>query len=875
MKTLQRPLARYGLAVAALVVATVLRWVLDPYLGQGVTFSTYFAAVAIVGLYAGVGPAVFTLLVGGLLAESLFLSSRDQMAFGPPELWASILLFYLAAALIVLLVLRLRASMLSVGESRREIEDREDLLRRITDAAPMLFAYLDRNLRYRYVSAGYAQWFGEPVEAICGRPVQTLVGEAAYRFIEPQLQRALAGETVEFERDVPLAKAGTRFLRVRFFPVRRGGQIEGVSAVIVDLSERRRLDERDAHLAAIVTTAQEAIITKDLDGKVTSWNPGAERVYGYTAEEMVGASIECLTAPGRQSETAWISDEARAGRAIDGYETVRRHKDGRLIDILLSAAPIRDPEGRVTAVAAIERDITERKQAEAALRVSEARLQAIIDNSPVVLFIKDLQGRYILANRSYLELFKTTADELLGLTDRERALPAEAVAQMQANDRKVIESGEPHDFEESAEIDGESRTYVSTKFPLRDAQGNIYAVCGISTDITDQKRQQEALRENDRRKDQFLSMLAHELRNPLAPIANAVQVLRMEGVEPGGRVAWAAGVIERQAAHLTHLVDDLLDIARINRGRIQLRRAPVEVGAVLRRSADHARPRFEARGVTLEVALPQEALVVDADEGRLVQVVDNLLDNAAKYTERGGTVHLSLERDADRLNIRVRDSGIGIEPSYLPRIFDLFEQADASLDRSGGGLGLGLNLVKRLVEMHGGSVAAHSDGLGQGSEFVLSLPLAKLERPPAACSAALPVAAPRRVLLIEDNADVAQSMEMLLATLGHEVRIASTGHDGIAQAQAFRPHVVLTDLGLPDISGFEVARALRAALGSGARLVAVSGYGQEEYRARSKEAGFDEHLVKPPTLEALTRTLAAAPEGHPGEPDQRASGDSS
>jgi PAS domain S-box-containing protein len=526
----------------------------------------------------------------------------------------------------------------------------------------------------------------------------------------------------------------------------------------------------------------------------------------------------------------------------------------------VSAAPIRDGRGRVTGIATIERDVTERKRVERARRTSEARLQAIIDNSPVVLFIKDLEGRYFLVNHSYVELFDTTVERMLGITDYDR-FPAEVAERYRRNDLAVVESGTAHKFEETAEIGGETRTFLSTKFPLRDDNGEIYAVCGIATDITEETRRHEQLKDLDKRKDQFLSMLAHELRNPLAPIANAAQLIRLEADGLSPRVAWAGEVIERQARHLTRMVDDLLDIARFNTGRVQLRRDLVDMVELVQQAVEDLRSRFDAAGVALTVSLPPVPMLVDADSARMVQVIDNLLDNAAKYTDAGGCASLALEPLDGECLLRVRDTGIGIDRAHLGNVFDLFEQVDESLDRSSGGLGLGLNLVKRMVELHGGTVTAHSEGRGRGSEFRVRLPLAGGEPPrPAEPDGARERQGPgRRVLVIEDNPDTARSMEMLLEVLGHDVQVARSGNEGLTMAADRQPELVLVDLGLPDIDGYAIARTLRERFGNRIRLVALTGYGQAEHRRRTSEAGFDDHLLKPLSMDVLNRVLATAP----------------
>jgi two-component system CheB/CheR fusion protein len=367
----------------------------------------------------------------------------------------------------------------------------------------------------------------------------------------------------------------------------------------------------------------------------------------------------------------------------------------------------------------------------------------------------------------------------------------------------------------------------------------------------------------DRRKDEFLAMLAHELRGPLAPISNAVQIIKSCD-DDRATVEKARGMVERQVQHLSRIVDDLLDVSRVTKGKLTLRKAPVEVATVVARAIEMSRPLLDARGHELAVTLPREPLWVRADVTRLAQVVGNLLNNAAKYTAPRGHIRLSVEPAAGQVVVRVRDDGMGIPADLLPRVFDLFTQGENSLARSEGGLGIGLTVVKSLVEMHGGTVTAQSDGPGQGSEFEVRLPL--LERKPAAAVAAAaggpPVgrrAASRRVLVVDDNVDAAESLATVLRIAGHEVRTTHDGGAALTAAEAFRPQVVLLDIGLPQMDGYEVARRLRARPGlEKALLVAVTGYGQEEDRCRAEEAGFDAHLVKPADLAALHRLLAGS-----------------
>ncbi|MFN7134382.1 MAG: ATP-binding protein, partial [Myxococcales bacterium] len=362
----------------------------------------------------------------------------------------------------------------------------------------------------------------------------------------------------------------------------------------------------------------------------------------------------------------------------------------------------------------------------------------------------------------------------------------------------------------------------------------------------------DELREADRRKDEFLAMLAHELRNPLAPIKSGLDLLRLEFGE-----SEVVEVMSEQVGHVVRLVDDLLDVSRILRGKVELKKGPTDVAAVARRAAEAVRPRAEAHRQRLVVSVPEEPLRLEADPVRLTQVVTNLLHNASKYTDDGEEIRLSVSREGGEAVVTVADTGIGIAAELLSRVFDLFTQADQALDRSQGGLGIGLTVVKSLVEMHGGRVAAASEGAGRGSTFTVRLPIVESSAEAARADAG-PGAGRRRVLVVDDNVPAATLLGRLLGKLGgHEVRLAHDGAAAVAEAESFRPDLILLDIGLPKMDGYEVARRLRGRPElDGALLVALTGYGTAEDRRRSLEAGFDDHLVKPPDVEMLRRVLA-------------------
>jgi PAS domain S-box-containing protein len=485
----------------------------------------------------------------------------------------------------------------------------------------------------------------------------------------------------------------------------------------------------------------------------------------------------------------------------------------------------------------------------------------------------DIKGRVVLLN--------AVAQGLTGWTQEQaERQPLEAVFRIvHEQTRAAAESPIVRVFREGTVVglanhtillarDGAERPIEDSAAPIQDERGDIAGVVLIFRDVTERRRAEAAreraeaaLKEADRRKDEFLAMLAHELRNPLAPLRNALHILQLAGDDPG-LTAQAREVMERQIEHLVRLVDDLLDVSRIMRGRIELRKEPVELATVVNRAVETSQPGIEAEGHELTVSLPPEPLWLDGDLVRLAQVVSNLLNNAVKYTERGGKICLTGGREGDGAVLRVRDTGIGIAPEVLPQIFDMFVQADRRTKNAQGGMGIGLTLVRRLVEMHGGRVEAHSAGPGRGSEFVVWLPLrggsdgepARGKQPERSPAAGLES---RRVLVVDDSPDAADTLAMLLRLEGQEVRVAYDGPSALAAAEAAPPDIAFLDLGMPTMDGYELARRMRARQElRTVRLVAVTGWGQDEDRRRTREAGFDEHLVKPVERESLHQLLA-------------------
>src|SRR5579883_2100153 len=617
------------------------------------------------------------------------------------------------------------------------------------------------------------------------------------------------------------------------------------------------------------------------DGRILAGNRAVEGKFGVSAHALKGRSLADVAAEPPGEVDHYLRLCARSRSLVVGAMVL--HGDGGGIACRTEGCVLRPRSEGSDAVlmlrlipksSAVEqfvalnqrieelgREIQRRQRAEAALRESEEKLQLLADTIPQLAWMARPDGHIFWYNRRWYEYTGTTPEQMEGWGWQAVHDP-EVLPRVLERWKGSIANGEPFDMVFPLRgADGQFRPFLTRVNPLRDEQGHILYWFGTNTDISEIKRMEEALREADRRKDEFLATLAHELRNPLAPIGNSLQILKMPRVD-AATVQQTRAMMERQVQHLVRLVDDLLDVSRVMRGKIELRREPVELATVVARAVETAQSLIEVQGHRLEISVSNESLLLDADSVRLAQVVGNLLTNAAKYTEANGRIWLTAERVGGEAVLKVRDSGIGIAPDMLPHVFELFVQVDHAATRSQGGLGIGLTLVKNLVEMHGGRVEAHSDGLGKGCEFVVRLPLLVRERPEpvAERNGEPPQDTPRpghRLLVVDDNQDAADSLATLLRLQGPEVRVAYSGMAAVEMTKTYTPDVVFLDIGMPGMDGYEVARRLRQTPGLGKTLLAaLTGWGQQEDRRRTAEAGFDHHLVKPPEPKALERLLS-------------------
>ncbi|MEP7058813.1 MAG: PAS domain-containing protein [Caldimonas sp.] len=628
----------------------------------------------------------------------------------------------------------------------------------------------------------------------------------------------------------------------------------------------------------VLAQIEDAVLAFDNDDHVMFMNAAAERQYRRSVSETLGHSklelyAETWPDSGLEAASRQHLETTGAYRA----HTIHRRNDGGAMHVESTVSRLRDADGRPSGTLAVIRDISERVAAEQTLRAAtealarrERQFSTLVENSPDILtrFDRDLRHRYV---SPIIERYTgRSPSEFLGKSHAEVGMPEELCAMWGAALRKVFETGQVGRNRFSITSIADTESFFDARLvPEFGADGRVESVLSIASDVTEheladaaRRVAEEALREADRRKDEFLATLAHELRNPLAPIRNAIEIMHLTR-EPGVH-ANARSIIERQVRQMVHLVDDLLDVSRISQGKVDLRRQLVDVAALVEAAVETSRPLIDAAGHELTIRLPApRTLMVDADVTRLTQIIANLLNNAAKYTPQGGRIEVGAERDDGFAVIGVQDSGLGIPPEMLPRVFDMFAQVDRSLERAQGGLGIGLALVKTLVELHGGSVQVQSAGRGQGSSFKVRLPLAAAAAPWPDPAAPLPlqtrVATDLQVLIVDDNVDSAESLASVLEALGYRTR---TAHDGVVAtraAEAFRPAVALLDIGLPGLSGHDVARHIRAQpWGAEMLLVALSGWGQLDDRRRSKEAGFDHHFVKPVDIDALSDLLQQA-----------------
>jgi PAS domain S-box-containing protein len=780
------------------------------------------------------------------------------------------------------------------------VEDIENYAQNIVDTIREPLLILDATLRVQSANRAFYQTFQVSASETEGRLIYEL-GNGQWdipdlrTLLEDIVPKSSMFDDFELEHSFPVI--GRRFMLLNARKLQAGQHGELLVLAMEDVTARKKAEEdlinSGALQNAIFNSANFSSIATDEKGVIQIFNVGAERMLGYEAAEVmnkitpadISDPLEVIArAKALSSElqtTITPGFEAlvfKASRGIeDIYELSYIRKDGTRFPAIVSVTALRDAQENIIGYLLIGTDNTARKQVEAERMLLDQRVRdqqfytrSLIESNIDALITTDPRGIISDVNKQMEELTGCTRDELIGAPFKDYFTNPEFA---EAGIKLVLAEGKVTDYELTARARDGTQTIVSynaTTFYDRDRK--LQGVFAAARDVTERSRlekqmqlQAAELSDLHRRKDEFLAMLSHELRSPLAPISNAVQMLGMQRNNENSLQKEARGIIERQTDQLQHLVDDLLEVSRITTGMVQLRMVSVAVGDIIRSALETVSPLILQRGHKMNVMIPTERIWLHADAARLEQVLVNLLTNAAKYTDPNGTIWLSAEQSGAECILRVKDTGVGITPELLPCIFDLFTQAERSLDRSQGGLGIGLALVQQLTELHGGRVEVFST-LRQGSEFVVRLPV---ESPKSMETLQVAVVVPNkqiiplRILMVDDNVDTVLSFSMLLKETGNEVRTAHDGPTAVKIALEYIPDVVLLDIGLPGLNGYEVAKQIRNQPSlKNVVLVALTGYGQESDRQASMEAGFNHHLIKPAKLDQVRKILASVAERH-------------
>ena len=637
------------------------------------------------------------------------------------------------------------------------------------------------------------------------------------------------------------------------------------------------MNQEQLILAAIVSSTDDAIIGKDLCGVITSWNPAAERIFGYTANQAIGQSIGLIVPAHLQQEEDDVLRHIRAGERIGHYETIRLAKSGSIVQISLTVSPIKTPDGTIVGASEIARDIagTDHSHRDA------LRLAAIVDSSEDAIVGKNLNSIVTSWNVAAEQMFGYAAAEIIGKSVR-LIIPDDRQHEEDDVLRRIRDGQRIEHFETiRCKKDGTLIPVSLTISPIRNERGVVIGASKIARDISDRlradeerRRLLEMARSANRLKDEFLATLSHELRTPLNAIVGYSRMLQAGMLAAGEKQTRALETVVRNAASLTQIVEDVLDVSRIVSGKLRLNVQGVELSQIVREAVETSQPAADARGIRLDVIVDPQGTLVSGDPDRLRQVLWNLCSNAVKFSERGGHVEVRLERVNSHVEVTVTDTGIGIEPAFLPHLFERFTQADAGTSRIHSGLGLGLAITRHLVELQGGRISAHSDGLGHGSTFRIELPVRGVCPPagdeirvhPAASDPAAPFRVPRldgiRILVVDDDRDALALSREILEVTGAIVTTADSGQDALDKLGKGITDVLIADIGMPRMDGFELIGKIRASGEAAIRAIpaaALTAFARSEDRIRAMRSGFEVHLskpIEPGELMAAAATLA-------------------
>ena len=727
--------------------------------------------------------------------------------------------------------------------------------------------------------------FGYTEAEAIGQSLRLLIPPELYRDADDELRRIRAGQRVDHYETVHLRKDGQRIaMSLTVSPIWTAtGDVIGACRIARDIT-RTKQHERDArHFAAIVESSEDAIVSKDLDGTVTSWNPAAERIFGYAAEEIVGRSIRLIVPPDQQQEEDMVLSRIRRGESSDHFETLRLRKDGRVIPVSVTVSPIRSVAGDIIGASTIARDLsrTQRVQRDA------MQLAAIVDSTDDAIASKDLNGVVKSWNPAAETLFGFSADEIVGQSIR--ILIPDDRQQEEDEVLSRVRRGERVDHYETIRRrkDGTLIPVSLTVSPIRNQDGVIVGASKIARDTSDRKRadeeRQRALkiaREASQLKDEFLATLSHELRTPLNAIVGYLRMMQA-GLLSDEKRHRAVDVVVRNATSLTQIVEDVLDVSRIISGKLRLNVQAVELPLIIDDTAETIRPSADAKGITVDIIVDPRAAAVSGDPDRLRQILWNLCSNAVKFTERGGRVQIRLKQVDSRVDLTVSDTGIGIPKDFLAHVFERFRQADAGIGRERGGLGLGLAISRHLVELQGGRIFASSDGPGKGSTFRIEFPTGSVGAPVASDKRDYPhssVAGDRiivpdlkgiQILAVDDDRDALALIREILEATGATVMTSDSGRDALEKLERTVPGVIVADLAMPQMSGFELIARIRRSEHHRTRhipAVALTAFARSEDRTKTLRSGFQTHLAKPIEPGELMAAVASlVNRAHPDE----------
>lgn len=757
-----------------------------------------------------------------------------------------------------------------------ELRELNNDMQHLLEGTDIGILFLDRQLSIRKFTPRVASIFHIRTEDV-GRNIQHFSHELKRPTLVAELKRVLCeGKTVEEE--VCDREGTTYFLRIipyrpaseinssvnseQAFSRNNHEQMEGIMLSLTDISALDHARARINQLSAIVESSDDAIFSKDLDGVITTWNRGATRLYGYSAEEIVGRNVRLLAPPSYQSQVDSFLKSVIQGERVEGVETMRAHKNGKFLDVSVTVSPIINRDKAITGASVIARDITQLKQTQRDLEEREARIRLLLDSTAEAIYGVDAQGVCIFCNPACIKMLGyNTPNDLIG----QRIHPLIHHSYKDGTPYPEDKCPIYHVLKTGTEAYSDSEVLFRSDgscFPTEywshaiHRNGSIEGAVVTFLDVTQRKKTEEELRIGAERREHFLAMLSHELRNPLSAVLNAAGLMQVKS-QSAEAVQKARAVIERQSGHMARLLDDLLDVARISRGGIELYREDLDLHDPIQQAIESVEPLLSQKKISLQLELAKAPLPVRGDRARLQQIIGNLLTNAIKYSHEGSPVKLSAQIHGERIIITVRDRGFGISPELLPQIFELFVQNEQGLARSQGGLGVGLALVRQLVELHSGSVEAHSAGEGKGSEFRVILPRHTSRAFETENNETEFATKAGRIVIVEDQDDAREILQHLLMAKGYTVYEAKNGKEAIEVIEREQPDIALIDIGLPVLDGFAVAKRLRQNRSlDDVVLIALTGYGTANDIEAARSAGFNEHLTKPVDLQRIEKVLA-------------------